>query len=90
MLRAFDISQRPKFPVVPAHEVALQLAIRALRCLCSIAKGLQAPLDIDTDDDESDVESSFQAFGAIHADIVVGFSLSTFLCNKMSMSSLLT
>jgi len=90
MLRAFDISQRPKFPVLSAHEVALQLAIRALRCLCSIAKGLQAPLDIDTDDDESDVESSFQAFGGIHADIIVSFLLSACPFNKMSMSSLLT
>lgn len=31
----------------PAPAVALQLAIRALRCLHSIAKGLQAPFDVD-------------------------------------------
>ncbi|KAI1638832.1 armadillo-type protein [Biscogniauxia mediterranea] len=47
--RAFDITQRPTGPVT-AHDVSLQLAIRALRCLCSIAKGFQAPVDLDSDE----------------------------------------
>ncbi|KAI1781451.1 ARM repeat-containing protein [Hypoxylon cercidicola] len=56
VVRAFDSAQRPAVPV-PASEVALQLAIRALRCLSSIAKGLQAPneapVDLDSEDDSS-------------------------------------
>ncbi|KAK9799081.1 putative Armadillo-type protein [Seiridium cardinale] len=40
--RAYDIAQRPTAPV-PSAEVALQLAIRALRCLLGSAKGLQSP-----------------------------------------------
>ncbi|KAI0382663.1 ARM repeat-containing protein [Hypomontagnella monticulosa] len=52
--RAYDFTQRPAGPVL-ASEVALQLAIRALRCISSIAKGLQAPsetlIDLESDDD---------------------------------------
>ncbi|KAI5855601.1 armadillo-type protein [Durotheca rogersii] len=52
--RAYDIAQHPAAPV-SAVEVSLQLAIRALRCLSNIAKGLQAPtdgpIDLDTEDD---------------------------------------
>ncbi|CAJ2505947.1 Uu.00g000770.m01.CDS01 [Anthostomella pinea] len=49
--RAFDVSQRPTAPVL-ADDTSLQLAIRALRCLASIAKGLQAPVDLDAGDDD--------------------------------------
>ncbi len=69
IFRAFDISQRPTSPVL-AHEVASQLAIRALRCLCSIAKGLQAPVDLDFDDESTQAGIS-QDLERIHADITV-------------------
>lgn len=51
--RAFDAAQRPAAPV-PSSEVALQIAIRALRCLLGSAKGLQSPTEsyVDLDDDE--------------------------------------
>ncbi|KAI1812852.1 armadillo-type protein [Poronia punctata] len=68
IFRAFDLSQRPTSPV-PAHEVALQLAIRALRCLCSIAKGLQSPVELDSDEDNSQTANS-QTLGNIHTDIM--------------------
>ncbi|KAI3336562.1 armadillo-type protein [Xylariaceae sp. AK1471] len=68
IFRAFDIAQHPTSPVL-AHEVALQLAIRALRCLCSIAKGLQAPVDLDSDDDSAQSGIS-QDLERIHADII--------------------
>ncbi|KAI0542395.1 armadillo-type protein [Xylaria digitata] len=68
IFRAFDISQRPTSPVL-AHEVASQLAIRALRCLCSIAKGLQAPVDLDSDDESTHMGGS-QDLERIHADII--------------------
>ncbi|GAP86497.1 putative ARM repeat-containing protein [Rosellinia necatrix] len=68
VFRAFDISQRPTSPVL-AHEVALQLAIRALRCLCSVARGLQAPVDLDSDDEPpQDIVS--QDLERIHRDII--------------------
>ncbi|KAI1826185.1 armadillo-type protein [Xylaria intraflava] len=65
--RAFDASQRLSAPVL-AHEAALNLAVRALRCLCSIAKGLQAPVDLDSDDESAPAGIS-QSFEQIHADI---------------------
>ncbi|KAI1129600.1 armadillo-type protein [Nemania abortiva] len=68
VLRAFDISERPASPVL-AHEVALQLAIRSLRCLCSIAKGLQAPVDLETDDEAVQTNTS-QDLERIHLDII--------------------
>ncbi|KAI0443870.1 armadillo-type protein [Xylaria telfairii] len=68
IFRAFDISQRPVSPVL-AHEVALQLAIRALRCLCSIAKGLQAPIDLDSDDEFAQTKMSHD-IERIHADVI--------------------
>ncbi|KAH7038000.1 armadillo-type protein [Microdochium trichocladiopsis] len=40
--RAYDPADLPTVPV-PASEVAVLLATRSLRCLLSIAKGLQAP-----------------------------------------------
>ncbi|KAJ2989104.1 hypothetical protein NUW58_g3638 [Xylaria curta] len=68
ILRAFDISQGPASPVL-AHEVALQLAIRALRCLCSVAKGLQAPVDLDSDDESTPMPIS-PDLERIHADVI--------------------
>ncbi|KAI0976037.1 armadillo-type protein [Xylaria arbuscula] len=68
IFRAFDLSQRPTSPVI-AHEVALQLAIRALRCLCSVAKGLQAPVDLESDDEATQADAN-QELERIHADIV--------------------
>ncbi|KAI1431402.1 armadillo-type protein [Xylaria sp. CBS 124048] len=65
--RAFDATQHQTSPVL-AHEAALNLAIRALRCLCSIAKGLQAPVDLDSDE-ESTLTSTGQNLERIHADI---------------------
>ncbi|KAH8653657.1 armadillo-type protein [Xylariales sp. PMI_506] len=56
MARAYDVAQRPT-AVVASLEVSLQLAIRALRCLLSIAKGLQSPtesvVDLDTEQNGS-------------------------------------
>ncbi|KAI8635027.1 armadillo-type protein [Xylariaceae sp. FL1651] len=68
IFRAFDVSQRPVSPVL-AHEVALQLAVRALRCLCSIAKGLQAPVDLDSDDDSGQTSIN-QDLVQVHIDIM--------------------
>ncbi|KAI0476988.1 armadillo-type protein [Xylaria cf. heliscus] len=68
VFRAFDTPQPPTSPVL-AHDVALQLAIRALRCLCSIAKGLQAPVDLDSDDEFAQTGIS-QDLERIHADIM--------------------
>ncbi|KAI0115812.1 armadillo-type protein [Nemania sp. FL0031] len=68
VLRAFDMPQRPVSPVL-AHEVALQLAIRSLRCLCSIAKGLQAPVDLDSDDEAVQPHTS-PDLERIHSDII--------------------
>lgn len=67
--RAFDTSQRPTSPV-RAHEIATQLAIRALRCLCSIAKGLQAPVDLDSDEESTQVDAG-RDLERIHTDIIV-------------------
>ncbi|KAI2642789.1 armadillo-type protein [Xylaria nigripes] len=67
IFRAFDISQRQASPVL-AHEAALNLAIRALRCLSSIAKGLQAPVDLDSDDESSETDIS-PKLEQIHADV---------------------
>ncbi|KAI1189881.1 armadillo-type protein [Nemania serpens] len=74
VLRAFDISQRPTSPIL-AHEVALQLAIRSLRCLCSIAKGVQAPQDLDSEDESTQTGASqrlaiSQDLERIHNDII--------------------
>ncbi|KAI1094600.1 ARM repeat-containing protein [Rostrohypoxylon terebratum] len=56
LIRAYDLAERP-VEAVRTSEVAQQLAIRALQCLSSIAKGLQspieAPIDLDTDDGAS-------------------------------------
>ncbi|KAI1268616.1 armadillo-type protein [Xylariaceae sp. FL1019] len=68
IFRAFDVSQRPPSPML-AHEVALQLAIRALHCLCSIAKGLQAPVDIESEDAPSN-SSLDHSLERIHGDIM--------------------
>lgn len=75
VLRAFDISQRPTSPVL-AHEVALQLAIRSLRCLCSIARGVQVPQDLDSEDESAQTGVSqrlaiSQDLERIHTDIIV-------------------
>ncbi|KAK8004325.1 hypothetical protein PG989_004044 [Apiospora arundinis] len=54
VIQSFDSNQRPS-QQVSAHEVALQVAVRALRCLLGAAKGLQSPSDspINLDADES-------------------------------------
>ncbi|KAJ8129443.1 hypothetical protein O1611_g4189 [Lasiodiplodia mahajangana] len=67
VLRAFDIPYRPVSPVL-AHDVALQLAIRSLRCLCSIAKGLQAPVDLESDD--AIQANTSRDLEQIHSDII--------------------
>ncbi|KAK7934986.1 hypothetical protein PG985_000481 [Apiospora marii] len=56
VMRAFDLNQLPTHPV-PGHEVALQVAVRALRCLLGAAKGLQSPSDtpINLDADETSI-----------------------------------
>ncbi|KAI1760147.1 ARM repeat-containing protein [Hypoxylon sp. FL1150] len=70
--RAFDSTQRPTVPV-PVAEVSLQLAIRALRCLCSIAKGFQAPneapVDLDSEDDISQAPTN-PNMNRIHIEIM--------------------
>ncbi|KAI2471692.1 ARM repeat-containing protein [Annulohypoxylon bovei var. microspora] len=53
MVRAYDLAQRP-VEEVPTSDVSLQLAIRALRCLSSIAKGLQSPTEAPVDLETSD------------------------------------
>ncbi|KXJ94562.1 armadillo-type protein [Microdochium bolleyi] len=50
--RAYDSTELPSGPV-PAAEVAVLLATRSLRCLLSVAKGLQAPSEPEDLDDES-------------------------------------
>lgn len=55
-------------------EVAVLVAIRALRCLCSIAKGFQAPTE-SVDDlesgDETPPTSNFPDVAQMHIDIMV-------------------
>ncbi|KAI0013939.1 armadillo-type protein [Xylariaceae sp. FL0662B] len=61
IFRAYDWAQRPTAPVA-ASDTSLQLAIRALRCLCCIAKGLQAPsetpIDLDADSENTQVSTN--------------------------------
>ncbi|KAI8963555.1 ARM repeat-containing protein [Daldinia sp. FL1419] len=61
IVRAYDFAQRPDTPV-PASEISLNLAIRALRCFCSIAKGIQAPsealVDLESDDEAAQMSSN--------------------------------
>lgn len=55
-------------------EVSVLVATRALRCLCSIAKGLQAPTESveDLDSDEgAGVTSSLTEISQMHIDIMV-------------------
>ncbi|KAI1497513.1 armadillo-type protein [Biscogniauxia marginata] len=78
--RAFDITQRPTAPVT-APEVALQLAIRALRCLCSIAKGFQAPVDLDSDENNSETP------GDLYLDHTHGEIMSTLIQFRNLFSS---
>ncbi|KAI0480788.1 armadillo-type protein [Xylariaceae sp. FL0804] len=68
VFRAFDTSQRPQGPVT-AHDVSLQLAIRALRSLSSIAKGLQMPVDLDAEDDDADGAMKSE-LTHVHSDIM--------------------
>ncbi|KAI1074084.1 armadillo-type protein [Whalleya microplaca] len=72
IFRAYDLAQRPTAPVA-ASDTSLQLAIRALRCLCSIAKGLQAPSEapIDLDAENDDAQASTNAdLNQVHVDIM--------------------
>lgn len=59
-------------------EVAVLVAIRALRCLCSVAKGLQA-LNESAEDLESGEEartlSNFPDVAQMHVDIMVRMAL---------------
>jgi hypothetical protein len=48
LVRAYDIAQRPT-AAVASSEVSVQLAIRALRCLVAVAKGLQSPTESPVD-----------------------------------------
>ena len=59
-------------------EVSVLVATRALRCLCSIAKGLQAPTELAEDlesGDEAAVASSFVDVSQMHIDIMVNITL---------------
>ncbi|ETS75674.1 hypothetical protein PFICI_12618 [Pestalotiopsis fici W106-1] len=71
--RAFDAAQRPAAPVT-AYEVALQIAIRALRCLLGSAKGLQSPTEsyVDLDDEQTSSlpSSSSPELAQIQQDII--------------------
>lgn len=54
----------------------MQLAIRSLRCLCSIAKGVQAPQDLDSEDESAQTGigqrlAINQDLERIHTDIIV-------------------
>ncbi|KAI0022088.1 armadillo-type protein [Xylariomycetidae sp. FL0641] len=69
VLRAWDVGSRPPTPI-PAHVVAQELAIRALRCLCSVAKGLQAPVDLDSTDDDSAALSTNADIEQAHIEIM--------------------
>ena len=58
-------------------EVSVLVAVRALRCLCSIAKGLQALTESaeDLDSDEgSGVTTSSMETSQMHIDIMVNIS----------------
>ncbi|KAI1412971.1 ARM repeat-containing protein [Hypoxylon sp. FL1857] len=71
ILRAYDLNQRPTAEV-PTSEVSLQLAIRALRCLSSIAKGLQAPtesVDLDAGYDSPETPTD-PNLNQIHVDVM--------------------
>lgn len=59
---------------VPATEVAVLLATRSLRCLLSIAKGLQAPSepeDLDGDSTESNIKTTSEALAQTQMEILV-------------------
>ncbi|KAI1384480.1 ARM repeat-containing protein [Hypoxylon trugodes] len=58
-IRAFDAQTRREMESFPASEVSLQLALRALRCLSSMAKGLEADtIDVDSDTEaEADTDN---------------------------------
>ncbi|KAI1106328.1 ARM repeat-containing protein [Jackrogersella minutella] len=72
LVRAYDLAQRPT-EEVPVSEVSLQLAIRALRCISSIAKGLQSPtespVDLESSDDTVQAPTDTD-LNQIHVDIM--------------------
>ncbi|KAI0127513.1 armadillo-type protein [Xylariales sp. AK1849] len=63
LVRAYDIAQRPTAPIA-SSEVSLQIAIRALRCLLGIAKGLQSPseavVDLEAEQDSTSTPSNLE------------------------------
>ncbi|RYP32800.1 hypothetical protein DL768_011123 [Monosporascus sp. mg162] len=71
--RAYDRADYPTTPVT-SIEVSVLVAIRALRCLCSIAKGLQG-LSESADDldpgEEARSVSSFPDVAQMHVDIML-------------------
>ncbi|RYO84260.1 hypothetical protein DL764_009357 [Monosporascus ibericus] len=73
MSRAYDRADHPATPVTSV-EVSVLVAIRALRCLCSIAKGLQG-LSESADDldpgEEARPVSSFPGVAQMHIDIML-------------------
>ena len=76
LARAYDRADFPEEPVT-SIEVSVLVAIRALRCLCSIAKGLQAPTEFAEDlesSDEAAVSSSFTDISQMHIDIMVNIT----------------
>lgn len=73
IFRAYDRLDYPAAPVT-SIEVAVLVAIRALRCLCSVAKGLQALTESAEDLDSGEEDrpmSSFPDVTQIHVDIMV-------------------
>ncbi|KAH9903711.1 armadillo-type protein [Xylariomycetidae sp. FL2044] len=49
--RAWELYEQPTGPAATASDTSIELAIRAARCLCNAAKGFQAPVDLDFEDD---------------------------------------
>lgn len=84
MARAFDLAQRPSVPI-STKDISLQLAIRSLRCLSNVAKGLQAPNEAPVDLEATDDNAQWSAnsnLNQIHVEIMVSAIINTFLWDK--------
>ena len=73
LLQAYDKAEVPR-EAVSSLQVSVLIALRALRCLCSLAKGLQAPTEeienLDSDE-EHEKSPKFPNLDQLHANIMV-------------------
>lgn len=57
---------------VPQNEIPLHICLRVLRCLASLGKGMQAPVELAVDVDREDVSpvSELEALASVHSRII--------------------